>query len=354
MGDKLGDNAQLKLVAASLGLPYEIKRLYPREKYRLGKPRFRASLDHLDPDRSDRLEAPWPDLVITIGRRHAMASLWIKEQSPSTKIVLLGRPRRWIEKFDLVIVPPQYSVPAMPNVLHLSLPLVRSDADAVAKATPAWRARLNSLQKPLIAVFVGGATKPFRFDAAAARELLERCERLRTDYAGTLYFSTSRRTSPDIIRVLREQLPAGAQLYEWRQNGSQNPYLALLEFADYCVVTGDSVSMMLEVADRHKPLAIFELPSVWGGRIWQSLTHRLHAPAGSDSTNRLWRWAGRRLYRAGIVGFARDLTRIHQALFADGLAVRLGAAFRQPSTALADELTPIRERILSMLDVPPP
>ena len=63
MGDKLGDNAQLKLVAASLGLPYEIKRLYPREKYRLGKPRFRASLDHLDPDRSDSPAILWRNLA---------------------------------------------------------------------------------------------------------------------------------------------------------------------------------------------------------------------------------------------------------------------------------------------------
>jgi len=48
--------------------------------------------------------------------------LWIKEKSAATRLVLLGRPRRWIERFDLDITLPQYQVPDLPQVLHLSLP----------------------------------------------------------------------------------------------------------------------------------------------------------------------------------------------------------------------------------------
>ncbi len=87
LGDKLGDNAQIKMIADSLGLPYKIKHLVPKEKYRLGKPHFKASLDHLDLGSSDPLAAPWPDLVITAGRRHSMAALWIKDQSPATRLM---------------------------------------------------------------------------------------------------------------------------------------------------------------------------------------------------------------------------------------------------------------------------
>ena len=75
LGDKLGDNAQVTMIANSLDLPYEIKHLVPKEKYRLGKPRFRASLEHLDLKNSDTLSAPWPDMVITAGRKHSMAAL---------------------------------------------------------------------------------------------------------------------------------------------------------------------------------------------------------------------------------------------------------------------------------------
>ncbi|HED19158.1 MAG TPA: nucleoside-diphosphate sugar epimerase, partial [Gammaproteobacteria bacterium] len=126
LGDKLGDNAQLTMIADSLDLPYEVRHLVPKQEYRLGKPRFKASLQHLDLENSDPLAAPWPDLVITAGRRHSMAALWIKHQSPATKLVLLGRPRRWIERFDLVISLPQYQLPDLPQVMHLSLPLMRT------------------------------------------------------------------------------------------------------------------------------------------------------------------------------------------------------------------------------------
>ena len=100
IGDKPGDNAQIEIIAEALGLPFAIKRVLPKDAYILGKPRFTPSLYHLDLERSDRLEPPWPELILTIGRRPAMAALWIQEQSGGrSKIVLLGRPKRWLERF---------------------------------------------------------------------------------------------------------------------------------------------------------------------------------------------------------------------------------------------------------------
>jgi uncharacterized protein len=351
IGDKLGDNAQVTMIANSLGLPYTVKQLLPREKYVLGKPRFKVSLDHLDLDGSDRLSPPWPDLVITVGRRPSMAALWIKEQSPKTKLVLLGRPRRWIDRFDLVITLPQYRLPELSQVMRLSLPLMRTHTPSISSSARAWESRLRNLPRPIIAVLIGGATRPFRFDAAVAHELLAQCRKLQSTYGGSLYFSTSRRTSPDIVSSLRTQLPEGAQLYEWQQDSAKNPYLALLEHADYFVVTGDSVSMMIEVADRRKPLAIFQLPADWKGRIWQSFTHRLHSEPGNSITNRVFNTMGQLLYRTGLIGFARDLTQIHKTLIAGGFAVRLGEAFNKPVRALPDETGCIRARILALLSV---
>jgi hypothetical protein len=352
LGDKLGDNAQIKMIADSLDLPYEIKHLVPKEKYRLGKPRFRVSLEHLDLENSDPLAAPWPDMVITAGRRHSMAALWIKDQSPVTRLVLLGRPRRWIERFDLVITLPQYQLPDLPQVMRLSLPLMRTDRQAVSVAADNWKSRLDTLPKPVIAVLIGSATRPFRFDAAVTDQLLTECKKLQDRYGGSLYFSTSRRTSAEILATLKAQLPEGAQLYEWRQNSTENPYLALLELADYFVITGDSVSMMIEVADRQKPLAIFQLPVFLQGRIWQSFTQRLYAKSANGIMNRLFRLVGNLLYKTGIAGFSRDLTRIHAVLVNGGFAVFTGEPFRKPVSKLPDELDRIRARILTLLPTP--
>lgn len=351
IGDKLGDNAQASRIAEALSLPYHIKRLRPLASFETGKPRFAASLDHFDPRRSDRLEPPWPDLVITIGRRHSMAALWIKQQSATTRVVLIGRPRRWLDRFDLIITLPQYSLPDMPNIQRLSLPLMRADSLAAKAAAEHWEARLNALPRPLIAVLIGGATRPFHFDSRTTRDLLQHCTTLQKRLGGSLFFSTSRRTSATVLETLKQRLPTGASLFEWRAGSHDNPYLTLLQLADYFVVSGDSVSMMIEVADVGKPLAIFPLPASSYSRLWQAVTRRLHAPPDGALGNRLFRALGRFLYRTGILGFSRDLTRIHDALIRGGFAVRCGEDFNTPpKTGLPDERQQVRDRILALLE----
>jgi len=358
IGDKLGDNAQARRVAETLGLPYETRRLLPREKYARGKPRFRASLAHLDMQRSDPLQPPWPDLVITVGRRHAMAALWIKAQSPDTRIVLLGRPRRWIERFDLVIVPPQYAVPAAPNVLQLWLPLLHVDPQSIGTAVEQYRAELAGLARPLIAVLVGGATRPLRFDTQVALKLADQCRHLQQELGGSLYFSTSRRTPEQVSATLERHLPEHAVLHRWSSDSRRNPYLALLGLADYFVVTGDSVSMMMEVALTGKPLAIFPLPSHPAGRLWQRLKAGMGTDAAGDGSHRISAAVARLMYLSGVTGFGRDLTRFHTRLIDAGYAVMAGQTFAKtspgPDELLARQQQNVRSRILALLPASPP
>ncbi|MGH6886369.1 MAG: ELM1/GtrOC1 family putative glycosyltransferase, partial [Geminicoccales bacterium] len=76
LGDKRGDNAQVHAIEQALGWRCERKHLEIQEPWTVAKPRVEASLYHVDLARSDPLEPPWPDLVITIGRRPSMVALW--------------------------------------------------------------------------------------------------------------------------------------------------------------------------------------------------------------------------------------------------------------------------------------
>ncbi len=342
LGDKLGDNAQATEVANCLGIPYETRHLIPKPKYVHGKPRFKVSLNHLDLNRSDPLNPPWPDLVITAGRRHAMAALWIKAQSPTTKVILLGRPRRWIEKFDLVITPPQHRVPELPNVLPLNLPLMRPDKEKITQQSEHWRSKFESFQKPIIAVLVGGPTRPYRLDKEVACKLLAQCKHIQSLYGGTLYFSTSRRTPAAVTTTLAKERPQQSVLHEWAHNDPENPYLALLGLADYFIVTGDSVSMMIEVADCKKPLAIFSLPSDWRGAIWQRF----------DLFDTIYRRLANWLYRTGIAGFSRDLGTLQKTLVDNGFAVMAGKPFVHPTQPLPNELEIIARRTRQIIEAP--
>ena len=74
-GAKQGDNAQAERLAETADLAFERRRLVLKPGYDLAKPRIEASLHHVDLARSDALKPPWPDLVLTIGRRMAMVAL---------------------------------------------------------------------------------------------------------------------------------------------------------------------------------------------------------------------------------------------------------------------------------------
>jgi len=349
IGDKLGDNAQVQAIVERLNLPCTLKRLLPQAAYVKGKPRFAASLDHLDLSRSDPLEAPWPDMIITIGRRHAMAALWVKARHPATRIVLLGRPRRWIEKFDLVITPPQYQMPALPNTLRLELPLMRPDPQAISGAADAWAERFSTLDRPLIGVLIGGPTHPLRLDKTVARTLLAQCRELAERYRATLYFSTSRRTPAGVVATIDAERPENSRLYAWSANAGDNPYQALLGLADYFIVTGDSMSMMTEAAACGKPVAIFPLPASGLGRLWLHIKKALFAEQHDSLAGRLYAAIGRALYASGITGFGRDLGRIHAHFIKLGLATWPEQAFEPPRTALPDELQAVCRRIQALL-----
>lgn len=349
LGDKPGDNAQVEIIAEALGWPYEIRRVLPKSKYVLGKPFFRPSLRHLDLGRSDALAPPWPDLIFTIGRRPTMAALWVQQQAGGrSRIILLGRPKRWMRRYALVIVPPQYQVPDHPRVFKLGLPLMRSPEATVAEAADRWRARLADLPRPLTTLLIGGPTQPFRFDAETARQLLAAASAAAG--SGFLYVSTSRRTPPEVVTALEQGLPDNARLYRWSPDSADNPYQALLGLSDRFIVTGDSISMMVEIARLGKPLAIFPLPYRGGPAAYLQRLFAIYLQHGRPerAADRLLVAVGRLLHRVGIIGFTRDLTATHQILYERGWAKPLGQGFPDAGATPADELQRVVDRIRAL------
>jgi hypothetical protein len=348
LGDKRGDNSQVEVVAEALGWPCERKNLVMRAAYVVGKPWVRPSLHHIDLARSDPLEPPWPDLVITIGRRPSMAALWIARQSGGhTKLVLLGKPSGMTRRFDLVIAGAENQMPALPNVMQVTLPLMRVDEGAVAAATAAWRPRLADLPRPLIGFLIGGPTGPFVFDESVTERLLGLIGEAAAA-GGTPYITTSRRTPKAAVDDLQARLPEGARLFRWTPDALDNPYLGLLGLADGFVVTGDSISMMVEIAGLRKPLSILELPCSWLGRLDMTRRALIRRMFDIQQAGPLRRALVRGLHRTGVLSQTRDFEAFYQLLIERGLAARAGEGFAQPSGRVPDELSMVVGRIKAL------
>ncbi len=347
LGDKLGDNAQVERIVDSLGWPCERKHLVFKKRYAQSRPAFRATLHHVDIGASALLSSPWPDLILTSGRRPSSAALWVKKQSGGrTKLVVVGRPHRDLHDFDLVIAPPHFHLPRLPNVMKLDVPLMRINESRMATAVEEWRERFGALARPLTVLLVGGPQNPFRLDATVATELLTAASNLPD--RGTLIVVTSRRTPPRVAAALSNALPPQAMLFAWTPESKGNPYLGLVGLADRFIVSGDSISMLVEIATLGKPLAIATLPlskAPWV-QLEQALGQRFREADINGSG--FWPWLKQMLYKKGIVPFARDLRSFHSYLVEQGAAVKLGAPFPSHMAPLPDSLSQSVARVRAL------
>jgi mitochondrial fission protein ELM1 len=333
LGDKEGDNAQVRAIERALGWSCERRHVQMREPWVVGKPRVLPSLHHIDRARSDALEPPWPDLVITIGRRPSMVALWIAEQSGGrTKLVLVGKPSGMMRRFDLVIASAEINLPPFDNVVPITLPLMGVEEPRLAAAVEVWRARLAELPRPLVAFLIGGATRPFAFDRAVTERLIELARGV-VAAGGTPYLSTSRRTAPTTVDALQAGLPAAARLYRWTPGDPDNPYLGLLGLADGFVVTGDSISMLVEIIRLRRPLGILELRPRGLGRLESALGKSI----------------ARGVHGLGFFDGTRDVPAFCRMLFERGFAVPAGAPLQPPWGEVPDDLGRVVARIRALM-----
>jgi hypothetical protein len=223
----------------------------------------------------------------------------------------------------------------------------------VLSASNVWRERFAALRRPLIGMMIGGPTGPFIFDRTVIDRVVEVALSI-TQAGGTPFVTTSRRTPAAAIDELRDRLPAEAEFFIWGKQVTENPYLGLLGLADGFVVTGDSISMMVEVARLRKPLAILSLPTSVLGRMDQirrSWARWLFSPADGSVGDRLRARFARLVYRTGFITHTRDFRAFHQMLVDTGLAVWAGDGFSPPTGDVPDDAAVVARRIRELMGI---
>ncbi|MEM9254133.1 MAG: mitochondrial fission ELM1 family protein [Pseudomonadota bacterium] len=261
LGKKAGDNTQVRALARELALDFEEKNIVARPWELLVHvlPGSSGTLAGIDTQASNALGPPWPDLVITAGRRSEQVALWIRQQSGGQcRLVHLGRPWAAPAVWDLVVTTPQYFLPSQSNVVLNALPLHRPDPMQRQDAAEYFGAHFQHLPRPWIAVLAGGDSGQFVFTAEKASSLATQVESMAESCGGSLLVTDSPRTPMNAVSALQAGLRRPHYYYHCG-SGEGNPYQALLAMADAFVVTGESMSMLGEAADTGCPLYIFDL-----------------------------------------------------------------------------------------------
>ncbi|WP_461521249.1 mitochondrial fission ELM1 family protein [Porticoccus sp.] len=310
-GQKAGDNNQVLALAEQLGWPYTIKTIHHQPWELVTNLLLGPNLKGVKLRTSSSLEAPWPDLIISAGRRNEPVARWIRHQSSGhSRLVHIGRPWAPLASWDLIVTTPQYFLPTADNVLLNRLPLHRITPERLAlEATT--ESPWHNLPRPYTAVLLGGDSGQFVFTAEKGQRMGLLANTLVKRMGGSVLISDSRRTPVAASEAFWKQLSVPAWRHNWHDGQNSNPYMALLAQADQLVVTGESMSMLAEATATGKLLFIFDM-SDRDSRWWRQCHNYRHKPL----SHRLAMALGPRRMR-------RDIARIQEALVADGRAVWL-------------------------------
>lgn len=248
-----GTENQCLGLAEALGVTPVLKRIKLRSPWKQLSPWLRFGHQYALTEDSSRLDPPYPDILIASGRKSVGPALHVKKMSSDrTFLVQIQNPFVNPKHFDLVVTPEHDSIQGG-NVITVAGALHRVTQDKINAAKKTFAPVLEKLPQPRVAVLIGGNSKSHRMTADVTHKLITHLKSLK---AG-LMVTTSRRTGTENTRTLRHSLE-GSNTYFWDSEG-ENPYFALLGFADYIIVTEDSISMTTEALSTGKPVYTFAL-----------------------------------------------------------------------------------------------
>lgn len=245
-----GTENQCLGIAKALCVKPEIKRISLRQPWRLLSPYlgFECAASF-----TETLSPPWPDLLIASGRKSIASSRYVKKQSSgATFTVQVQDPRIRYDDFDLVVVP-MHDPASGPNVIKTAAApnlITQEKLDQARQQFP----RFKDMKQPRAAVLIGGASRAYQMREDNMQSL---CEQLKSVEAG-LMITCSRRTGEKNKQILTAELAGKDGTWIWDGQGD-NPYMGMLAWADYILVTADSVSMLSEACTTGKPVYMITL-----------------------------------------------------------------------------------------------
>lgn len=209
------------------------------------------------------LSPPWPDILLTSGRRTSAASIAIGRASKGqTYRVHIQNPQTPTRFFDLVCSMAHDGLRGE-NVIETTTALHKITCQDLEKDAPLWHKRWrNQLERPgrgpLLGIILGGKTKKYGFSQQRLRDLIHLIETAVGQNNAQILITPSSRTEAFVKQGLATKFENHPDVWFWDQTGD-NPYFAILNFADHIMVTADSVSMISEALYTPKPVHIYAL-----------------------------------------------------------------------------------------------
>ncbi len=203
----------------------------------------------------------FPKIIISAGRSSAPLALHLKKLSKNqTLVIQIMNPDMNFDKFDFVILPKHDEIDErdFDNVITSIGSITNVDQNLITAEKEKFYSWFAAINKTKIAVLVGGSSNKTKFCEFSAENLANHISEIANKMNAKLLILNSRRTSKEITNTIKSKLDCDFQFFDWQEIKNENPYLAILGYADFFIITGDSVSMISECCSSGKPVYIFD------------------------------------------------------------------------------------------------
>lgn len=243
-------------VAEALNLPYEAKNLKYTDAVKWPNILRFSSLRGLTPESAAEISEPWPDLVISAGRKTAPVAQYIKRKSKGRALTChIMNPGFPSWGLDLLALPEHDGRRAGKKIVTTIGAPNRVQPDFLQQESAIWERTLSPFASPRFAVLLGGDTKGIAYNGDDGRTFAAQLQQF-TGRKGSLLISASRRSPQPFVDAFKNSITQSHYVHDPAKTRT-NPYYAFLSLADAVIVTADSVSMISEACSSGKPVFLF-------------------------------------------------------------------------------------------------
>jgi len=212
-----GMQAQVRALAGALGETPVMKNVDIRKSFAwipnvVAAPFRRFIVPYFIDAKSDAPTLPYPDIIISCGRRGALVAMGLRHAMPMTKFIHIQDPQVSSRYFDLVIAMEHDKITG-PNVIKTRYALHSITPDVLRVAAEKFAPRFAGYAKPLVAVLLGGSTNKYQFGKEAMAQVIMQLQQLLQRMEGTLLITPSRRTGEENVAMLRGAFAENPRVY---------------------------------------------------------------------------------------------------------------------------------------------
>jgi len=216
----------------------------------------------LKDDSWQKLDRQFCDIVICSGSQTRAAGLLLARENLA-KVISIMKPVPFSpNRFDLSIIPEHDHPKKNKRILVTTGALNLVTPRYLEESLRQLKEKIKFKPGAKIGVIIGGDSRDYRLSAQTAETMLSQVKEFAQKYDLEIMLTTSRRTSPEIDKLVASALKDYPRcIFKVFPNEKNYDYAlaGILAACDYLVVSGESISMISEAAAAGRNTVVFRL-----------------------------------------------------------------------------------------------